>query len=239
MTIVLTRPHGENEVLASRLSSFEDVSVLPLIKLSGLPLSAGLKKTATDLDLFDEIIFVSKSAVRFSMPQLESYWPQWPIKLRWLAVGRGTADLLEGFDVPVSFPEVAGSEGLLEMPELQQVADHRILISRGKGGRELLANTLIQRGADVEYYESYERGPLQQSEFPLISDHSVLVVTSAEIMESALNQLNGRESKMTIVVPSSRIELLAAERGFGRVINAHGASEQALYDAVVNALNHK
>lgn len=236
MTIVLTRPEGENEGLAKRLSEIEDVLVLPLIKLSAKPMNPQLKQTAMDLDLYDEIIFVSKSAVRFSMPQLERYWPQWPLKLRWLAVGSGTANMLKDYEVPVTFPETAGSEGLLSMSELQDVAGHRVLISRGSGGRELLATTLARRGATVDYYESYERGAQSQSELFNIPDGSILVATSAEIMNSAHEQLKGRHSEMTMIVPSDRIESLAETLGFRRVRNAHGASEQALYDAVVNEL---
>ncbi len=233
MTVILTRPEGENELLARRLADF-DVLTLPLIRLSELPLASGQKKIITDLDLFDEIIFVSKSAVRFAMPHLENYWPQWPLRLVWLAVGSGTAEELEAFSVRACFPSSAGSEGLLALPELQDVSGHRILISRGKGGRELLATELVRRGASVEYLESYERSPLVQSQLATVPDGSTLVATSAEIMESAFGQLNGRQSVMNIVVPSERIETLARERGFMKVVNARGASEQALYDAVMS-----
>jgi len=233
MQVILTRPEGENEALAERLKDHE-VLIVPLIQLSGLALSDEMKKAATDLDLFDEIIFVSKTAVRFAMPLLESYWPQWPLKLNWLAVGSGTAAALEPFGVRAGFPEKAGSEGLLSLPELTEVKDHRILISRGHGGRELLAIELGRRGAKVEYLETYERVALKQPELTGISNGAVLVVTSAEIMESALAQLAGRESVMQIVVPSERIESLALDRGFMNVVNARGASEQALYDAVMS-----
>lgn len=231
--VILTRPQGENEGLAARLSEF-DVTILPLIKLSGTALTESMKKTATDLDLFDEIIFVSKSAVKFAMPHLESYWPQWPLKLKWLAVGVGTAQALAPFGVQASFPQTAGSEGLLALEELRKVDGHRILIARGSGGRELLATELTQRGADVHYFESYERTPVPQPLLKDIDAGSILVATSAEIMQSALEQLEGKQGKLNLVVPSERIEALAVQQGFGRVLNARGASEQALYDAVVS-----
>lgn len=233
MQVILTRPEGENEALAERLIGHE-VLTLPLIQLSELPLSEVMKKTVTDLDLFDEIIFVSKSAVRYAMPLLDSYWPQWPLKLKWLAVGESTAAQLEPFGVHPSYPLQPGSEGLLALPELSEVDRHRILISRGRGGRELLASELGRRGARVEYLETYERVALKQPGLAGIQEGAVLVVTSAEILESAITQLAGCEKTMQVVVPSERIESIARDRGFPNVINARGASEQALYDAVMS-----
>ena len=231
MTVVLTRPEGENEGLRQRLSAF-DVAVLPLIELLALPLDEATRKTAMALDLFDEIVFVSKSAVRFSMPCLERYWPQWPLKPRWLAVGSGTAAALESHNIAAGFPDLAGSEGLLRLQALQEVGGHRVLISRGKGGRELLADELTGRGAVVEYLETYERRSVVQPELRELAAGSTLVVTSSEILQTAVSQLRGRQKTMHVVVPSERIETLARDSGFAQVVNARGASEQALYDAV-------
>ena len=46
--------------------------------------------------------------------------------------------------------------------------------------------------------------------------------------------MDGKQDKLNLIVPSERIEALAAKKGFKRVVNARGASEQALYDAVVS-----
>ena len=231
MPIVLTRPEGENESLRRRLSAF-DVLVLPLIELLALPLDEEVKKKAMDLDLFDEIVFVSRNAVRFGMPCLEPYWPQWPLKLKWLAVGGGTAEALASRNITAEFPDSAGSEGLLRLPTLQEVGGHRILISRGRGGRELLAAELAGRGALVEYLETYERRPVMQPGLEELPAGSTLVVTSAEILETAVSQLGGRQQGMKVVVPSERIATLARDSGFALVVNADGASGQALYDGV-------
>ena len=95
-TILLTRPPGENESLADllRLEGLSPI-VRPLIELIEKSIDPEMKRIALDLDRYDKIIFVSKSSVRFGIPVLENYWPQWPLSLEWFSVGSGTAEALK------------------------------------------------------------------------------------------------------------------------------------------------
>ena len=229
--ILLTRPQGENEALARLLTDYQ-VIIRPLIELSALEVTPGLKRVAMNLDQYDEILFVSKGAVNYAMPLLEGYWSQWPARLKWFAVGPGTAGQLQPFGVNAAFPAEVGSEGLLNLPDLQEVGKHQVLIARGLGGRGLLAQELGNRGARVEYFETYERKPLTCPDIADLQADAILVATSQEILETALVQLKGRQKELTVVVPSGRIASLAEASGFKRVANAGGTSEQALYDAI-------
>ena len=139
MTIVLlTRPKGENESLAALLGGEEaDILIRPLIELSAIKVTPEEKQRVMNIDQQDVVIFVSKSSVRYALPLLENYWPQWPLALRWLAVGPGTAEALAGFGIQAAYPRIAGSQGLLELPALRAVSGGKVLIVRGVGGREL------------------------------------------------------------------------------------------------------
>ena len=233
--VLLTRPDGENEALARRLAaSSVKVSIRPLIRLSAEPLSAAIKQTAIDLDLIDLIVFVSKSAVTHGMPVLDSYWPQWPQKLEWFAVGEGTAELLREHGVRAFHPEKAGSEGLLGLPGLQDIAGKRVLIVRGSGGRELLASELKRRGARVGYWEIYRRDPVSYKGWDeLVTEDMIAVATSTEICLHLASELKRLATRIHLVVASARIAEAAGDPGFKSISIAAGASEQALYDAVM------
>ena len=236
-TILLTRPPGENESLADMLCA-DALSpiVRPLIELVEKPLDPEMKRIALDLDRFDKIIFVSKSGVRFGLPILENYWPQWPISLEWFSVGSGTAEALKQYDVVASFPDLAGSEGLLALAGLQQVAGEQVLIVRGAGGRKLLGQSLGVSGASVTYLETYRRRLLQHDFSDLVAG-SIVILTSGEILQNFASLAGDRLPGYHAVVPSSRLEKIARTQVFQGVTNAGGASDEALYDAVMKVVN--
>lgn len=235
LKVVLTRPQGENESLAELIDA--EVLIRPLINLSAIPVDDHIKKIALGLDHYDKIIFVSKPAVRFGMEILDRYWPQWPAALGWLAVGPGTAAELDRYGIKASYPEQPGSEGLLELPELGDVRGEKVLIVRGRTGREMLGDALKKSGADVAYLEIYARTEIKYDDWAehLSGDATqVVVLTSGEIAEHFVRQAGEVAGRCIAIVPSARVAELADASSFRKVINAGGASDQALYDAVLS-----
>jgi len=233
--VLLTRPAGENERLAAMLvEAGISVDIHPLIELSARPQSHQYRQTAMDVDQQDAVIFISKSAVRFALPILESYWPQWPLAPAWFAVGRGTAETLADHGIRADYPAVPGSEGLLELPGLKDVAEKKVLIVRGVGGREMLRDKLIDRGARVAYWEVYERRSTEDNDLPPLTDDMVVAITSLEMLHALVDQAGDIVSHLRLVTVSDRIADEAS--GFAEVSIAGGASDQALYDAIVEML---
>ena len=232
-TVLLTRPPGANESLAGMLRAEGFFSIVrPLIELVEKPADREMKRIFLDLDRYDKIIFVSKSSVSFGLPLLENYWPQWPPSLKWFSVGRGTATALSHYGVVASFPDLAGSEGLLALAGLQEVTGEQILIVRGTGGRELLGQSLGESGASVTYLETYRR-LLLQHDFSNLVPGTIVILTSAEILENFASLTGDSLLNYHTVVPSSRLEEIARTYAFQGVTNAGGASDEALYDAVI------
>ncbi len=233
-TVLLTRPEGENESLQALLSPrFANILVSPMVRLSGLPVTPAMRKVAQDLDQIDKLFFVSKSAVRYTLPLLESFWPQWPVTTDWFAVGEGTAAELAAYDVNARYPVTAGSEGLLALPELQNLSGNKVVIVRGRGGRALLGDELENRGADLAYLETYQRDGIINSDLKALPERSIIVVTSVEILEAISVSLAEVLNDCSLVTASARIADAARSSGVTSVLNAGGASDQALYDAIV------
>lgn len=134
------------------------------------------------------------------------------------------------------------SEVLLQLPELQNIAGKRALILRGNGGRELLGETLAARGADVTFYECYQRSAkpydgAQEAMRWQSRGVTTIVVTSGEMLQ----QLNAlipqwyRENwllRCRLIVVSERLAHLARELGWQDIKVADNADNDALLRAL-------
>ncbi|WP_369600141.1 uroporphyrinogen-III synthase [Hahella sp. SMD15-11] len=156
--ILLTRSAAENAPLADALKAQgAGVRELPVFEPRALPLEGADRTRLLNLDQYHHVIVVSKPAARFLAEAVDTWWPQCPVGLNWYCPGEGTRQVLESaLPVRVRTGSPATSEGLLDLPALQAVAGQRVLIVRGTEGRELLASTLTERGARVEYLPVYQ-----------------------------------------------------------------------------------
>ena len=261
-TILLTRPAGENAGLQKRLAAAGldaaagiAVQVRPLVKITRLDISPQTRNQAVNLDEQDLLVFVSRPAARHGMALIDEYWPTLPAGLQLLAVGPGTAAVLREYDVRADYPDVPGSEGLLDMPALQSVKGKNILIACGLEGRSKLADTLSDRGARVTRLETYRRDRADVADLGemLAATQVIVVLTSVGIMQNFAAQLarlveeetkyaKGQEAmpllgRITAVVASERIACQARQAGFTKVINAGAAADISLYDALMTVLS--
>lgn len=156
--ILVTRPREQAQALVERLQAAGARPIaFPAIEIAPPQDAARLQQTLNRLSEFDWLIFISPTAVsRFFLVLDEQTLPN---ALRIAAVGEGTARALQGRGIDgVVHPEGrADSEALSALPAMQAVSEQRVLIVRGEGGREWLAETLRARGALVEYAECYRR----------------------------------------------------------------------------------
>ncbi|WP_231353355.1 uroporphyrinogen-III synthase [Pseudomonas tussilaginis] len=242
--LLLTRPAEECTALAQVLAEQGVASSsLPLLEIEALSLDEPQCDLLRTLDRYAAIIVVSKPAARLGLAQASCFWPHLP-PLAWFTVGAASAQILQAHGCQVSFPEAGDdSEALLQLPALHQaiaVAAPRVLIMRGEGGRELLAERLAEQGASVDYLQLYRR---QLPAYPngALSSRVVgerlngLVVSSGQGFEH-LRQLAGDDwpqlARLPLFVPSPRVAAQARDAGAQNVVDCRGASAAALLAAL-------
>lgn len=165
LRVLLTRPQGQNDSLRARLvEAGVQVRELPLLEIQPLAETSALRQQIMNLDRYQMVVVVSPNAARVALDLIDRYWPQLPVGIDWLTVGKGTAKALQDYGIEaLAPPEGHDSEALLTLPRLQQVAGEKVLVLRGEGGRGFLAQTLRERGAEVEFAELYRRAVPAQS----------------------------------------------------------------------------
>jgi uroporphyrinogen-III synthase len=154
--IVVTRPGFQAAAFAARIAVLgARPIVFPTIVILPPPDRRALDDALRRLEQFDFAVFVSANAVEYGVPADRP----WPAAVRAIAPGPGTAAALHARGVgQVLVPaERFDSEGILALPELADVHGRRFLVLRGNGGRELLADALVRRGATVEQVACYVR----------------------------------------------------------------------------------
>jgi uroporphyrinogen-III synthase len=172
-------------------------------------------------------VFVSANAAEYGAPG------QWPRNVVAYATGPGSAAALRAVGVPdVSIPQTTyDSEGLLALPALFDARGKRIVIFRGEGGRDHLADALRARGAHVDCVDCYRRrrpesGAGGLAEALVKGRAHALTVTSSEGLDNLRSLLEGRALEllraMPAFVPHPRIEEHARASGFRPILTASG-----------------
>lgn len=162
--IAVTRPREQAAPLADAIAGAGGTPLLfPLLDILPVADPLALEADVAGLPGAALAIFISPNAVAHALPLILAHGP-WPVGLVPAAVGQGTVKALAARGVTgcIAPRERFDSEALLALPRLagERVSGKRVVIFRGDGGRELLADTLRARGATVECVACYRRaGP--------------------------------------------------------------------------------
>ncbi|MBE7525848.1 MAG: uroporphyrinogen-III synthase [Gammaproteobacteria bacterium] len=239
LNIVVTRPAHQSAFLAEQIRALGGNPILlPVLEIADVPDLEPLKNIILRLDEFDWAIFVSPNAVNKSMPLIIRQRAL-PAHLKIATVGKGSADTLKQYGVDdVLVPDGnSDSEALLQQAVLQHMAGQRVVIFRGNGGRQLLGDTLTQRGAQVEYAECYQRRKPDLDTAPLLADWShgkihAVIITSSEGLHNLfdiIGMLGQQLLKLTpVFTVHERIAQTARELGLEKIIKAPCAGDEGL-----------
>lgn len=160
MLIVNTRPESRRQALTAGLREQGwQVAELPLLSLVPSDLDS-LKSQLSELSKVHCIVVVSPTAVELGMQALEKARISLSelAHVQWIAVGQGTADFLAKWQINAHIPDVETSEGMLQLPYLQQLpVESGIAFWRGEGGRTFMMEQLIEKGHTVLNLVLYTR----------------------------------------------------------------------------------
>jgi uroporphyrinogen-III synthase len=246
--IAITRPAGQaNKLTESILAAGGKPFLFPLIAIAPLNDYSTFEQKLTDLPNYNWAIFISSNAVQNAMPRLLDKLGDIPKHLKFAAIGPTTASELAAFGVKNTLiPQHRfDSEALLALPEMQHSVNKRIMIFRGVGGRELLADTLKSRGATVDFAECYQRinPQIHANTLAIMWQNkqlNAIVVTSSEAMRHLLDMTdNGRADwikNIVLCVNHARIAEVPQQLGL-LVAIAEAPGDEAMLQCLSSALN--
>ncbi len=237
-TILITRPNGREQHLRELIEQaggnvihYPVFSIEPPQQLE-IEQLLNLRK---QLHTFTMAIFISPTAVE----QSQIYFPALPEHFIIVSIGSKTTRALkkQNIFVDVEAPE-HNTESLLQTEAFQmpEIDGQRIIIFRGSGGRPLLGDTLIRRGAQIRYVETYRREipphpPLTEQQ---VSKLDAITISSNEGLDNLITLMEDPTLLIDIplIVPGPRTATLARQHGFKIIITAKNATDEATLSAL-------
>ncbi len=239
-SVVITRPAAQAGPLAAKIAALGwPVTLLPLLEihaLDGEDECAQLQAVLARLTDYDLVAFVSPNAIDCVFAHLAAWPPGVPLAV----VGEGSKMALAAHGVTAANASITSpfdtarsdSEHLLLALDLPALRGKRVLIVRGDGGRDYLADGLRAAGAEVEFVTAYRRKvptltpALRATLENLLQHNNDWIITSSEALRGLLALLGemGDEKiavvkmqQQHLIVPHARIAQTAAALGFARV----------------------
>lgn len=170
MIFINTRPETRAKNLTDFLQS-QGINVLnlPLLELVSCDLSEQEKSHLTQINAYQTLIFISETAVTYFFDFIKNYQISLHPNLTFIAVGQKTAHVFNQFWqknyptppnllTPSDFHLSENNEGLLQLSIIQSLKKgEKVLLLKGKDGRELLKNTLLAKDVIVDNVDFYQR----------------------------------------------------------------------------------
>lgn len=245
LTVLVTRPAHQASHFQQLLAAEGAQALLfPVVEVHQPDDLSMVAAQLARLPSYDTALFISANAVAFGLKWLDAPQQQLLHHLTLGAIGKKTARALQQHGFTVHWVPVRGftSEDFLAMPQTQHLSGRRILIFRGAGGREWLADTLRQRGATVDQVDVYQRVCPKIDTSHLKQHHEqrqldIIAVTSSEGILNLLAMLDNPDWIKTVplLVGSQRMLETARQAGFsGTLVLADNPSDEAMLQALTH-----
>ena len=245
--VIITRPRAQADGLAQLLAAAgREAVLLPLLDIAPIDDPAPLLAALSGLGDYAMVAFVSPNAIDAAFAHIDA----WPAGLNIAVLGEGSRLALAQHGITganatiLSPPDSArsDSEGLLASLDLSALNGKRVLIVRGDGGRELMADGLRKAGAQVTTVSAYRRSvPVLTPELgarllALLARPHDWIITSSEALRGLLKLVEGaggpaavaKLQQQHLIVPHHRIADNAATLGFTHLTQSGSGDERLL-----------
>ena len=206
-TVAVTRARAQASPLAARLRELgADVIEAPAIRTESLPADV------PDLAGYDLLVATSPNGVRELFGRIRD--ARSLAGLTVAAMGPGTARAFREHGIEADIvPQRSVAEGMVEA--LAEVDVGRVLIVRGREGRDVLPDALRERGAEVDVLALYETvpEPLDEAAVNAIVGADYVTFTSASTVRHLLAAAGALpDTKLASIGPATSAELRAHGR---------------------------
>ena len=245
LKVAITRPQQQGLALQQALQEVGISSICqPLFNYRLNTTESAITEQVTKLQP-NMVIFISAAAVEYAnQASALSTWLNSNQLI--VAVGKTTLTALTALGIQAICPDIHNSEGILALaqfaPEHIKKNYKNILIVRGDGGREFLAEQLRVSSAHVEYLESYRREwlALTPQDINLWQQQNIntIIITSNDLLKRVVELIdvndNYWQNTCLWLVISERIAQTAQQLGFKNIVNAHSANNQTIISTLLN-----
>jgi uroporphyrinogen III methyltransferase/synthase len=156
--IIVTRDSAQSSMLAEPLEALgAETLFVPVIEIADPSETSSLDEAVRNLHTYDWLIFTSANGVRHFVESLDRSTADLRcLRGKLCAVGSATAAALAALHLRVDVtPDEYVAESLLEALSGETLTGKRVLLPRAAVARDLVPDTLRQRGAIVDVVEAY------------------------------------------------------------------------------------
>lgn len=227
--VLVCRPQpAADQTCAALQEAGADARPLPMIEIQALEPDGRGRSILQDLDQYQKVIAVSPNAATLLLEQIDHWWPQLPVGIEWWGPGQGTARVFSEAGLQAHAPRDGhDAQALLADPAFDAtgLAEQRVLVAKGEGGRETLMEGLDGAGARTDVLTLYRRQPVAWRSDTLEAvfrdfNPDTIVALSGETLKNLLDLVQNTRAKPTecmLVVPVERVAAQARAAGFSDV----------------------
>ena len=235
--VVITRPKEQSAFLIQSIQRNNGTAFsVPCLEIHDPLDIETAQKECTELAAeADYWAFTSPNAVEYA----QKFGLDFGLNKPCISIGSGTTKLLQQLTTAdvIQGEKPYTTEKLLEALSQYSLADQKISIFSGEGGRRLLENAINDMGANAHYVDVYRRIQAENIDVTKVVEYSqshpiVILVSSQEAFEAyhrALIALDSNFAKHTLIVASNRLAQYVKTLGYQNIFVADSAVSKDLW----------